>query len=700
MHVVNYLSLLFLACVHADIKAPNIVFVLMDDLGWHDVSYNGGQFPTPNIDSLWADAVELNRHYIHLMCSPSRTQFLTGRYAMRQGIGKMLPWDYTEIGGIPVGQPTVANWLKVMSNYSTYAVGKWHCGYAYEGLLPTNKGFDHFFGFYQGAIHYGDMKYIDIKFGDSNHYDFWEDEDQVLVKADDFEDQLNTMYLYRDKVVQYIEKEAAKRIVYGDKANPFYMYIPLQTIHGPLERVHEYEAQCDEILGGNIPRRSKYCQNMLLSDDVIGKIMNTLKDSGLWENTLFVLTTDNGADIANKGCNFPLRGTKGTLFDGNLRTIALVGGGIIPTPQRGTYRDALVSSLDWTPTLLHYAHALNRIQHNDKTWDGEDQHDLIMKGVGVNDEHIKRDHIVFNIGLRNLDSASLVFEKDNHLYKYIAQDGEVDQWLYKREDGWCVPEKNGDWNMIMDADISLAQHVDNKYLFDLTYDVSERTNLLQLTDQDEDNQELVEFAKQILTEYTHHSLYSEHLPFLWNRLAAGDPALFGEGSFVAPFLTESEYFRHLAKGFGRIEEHHEDAALRAAEKGVEFTDTMPYTKKLKALYFHKWEAPAYAGQRSATWYIYTIIGIVIVALIVIVIVSVARWRHLKSFYNDGYEPIKGDNTKRASNEKEQEAKRLLKDSNDSDEEEEENTNDSAQYIHVDSNRSQPDINTALITVEN
>eukprot|EP01084_Bolivina_argentea_P003197 5981_1 len=93
---------------------PNIVFILMDDLGWHDVSYNGGQFPTPNIDELWSNSVELNRHYIHLMCSPSRTQFLTGRYAMRQGIGKMLPWDYTEIGGIPLGQPTVANWLKEM----------------------------------------------------------------------------------------------------------------------------------------------------------------------------------------------------------------------------------------------------------------------------------------------------------------------------------------------------------------------------------------------------------------------------------------------------------------------------------------------------------------------------------------------------------------------------------------------------------
>ena len=145
------------------------------------------------------------------------------------------------------------------------------------------------------------MKYIDIKFGDSNHYDFWEDAKEAKFEPDDFDGQVNTMYLYRDKVVEYIEHEAVKRVKEGPNTEPFYMYIPLQTIHGPLDRVHEYEQQCDEILRGNIARRSKYCQNMLLTDDVIGKIVNTLKDNELWENTLFILTTDNGADIANKG---------------------------------------------------------------------------------------------------------------------------------------------------------------------------------------------------------------------------------------------------------------------------------------------------------------------------------------------------------------------------------------------------------------
>eukprot|EP01084_Bolivina_argentea_P289503 497160_1 len=643
MSAVLSICVLTLKIIHLN-AVPNIIFILMDDLGWNDVSYNGGQFPTPNIDNLKSHSIELTKHYIHLMCSPSRTQILTGRYAMRQGLGRMVPWDYTEIGGIPIGQPTIATWLKATGDWTNYAIGKWHCGYAYHELIPTYRGFDHFFGFYQGAIDYETLEYFDLEFGHTIHYDFWNDENPYII--DDFEhekDIINTMYLYENKVIEYIEIEGNKLKNTYEDTPPFFMYISLQTMHATLLTIEEYKQECDNIS----IERSIYCQNTLLSDHIIGTFIQTLKDNNMWDNTLFVLTSDNGAEISLGGCNYPLRGTKGSQFEGNQRVIALIGGGYIPEQYEGTIRNALFSSLDWTPTLLHFAGSLNKINIIDYTWDGFDQYNLIMN----NNDDINRDHIVFNIGLRNLQSATIVFKykTDGHLYKYIAQDISVDQWAYKREDGWCVPEDNGDWNVIYNDDISLAQHVDNKYLFDLSNDIGEKTNLLQMTEEKDSNEKLAKYAKKLMKPYIEHVLYGEYLRFLWVRMPVGDPSQLGDGAFVAPFLTELEYFKHVSRGFSSLEDEFKEAAAEAKANGVKFDGKMPFTKALKGLYFQKWKPPTYvienensknSKQNAILWYIYVIIAVVIVAFIIIVAVSIMKYRQYKNIYKDGYMPIK------------------------------------------------------------
>eukprot|EP01084_Bolivina_argentea_P289501 497156_1 len=563
MSAVLSICVLTLKIIHLN-AVPNIIFILMDDLGWNDVSYNGGQFPTPNIDNLKSHSIELTKHYIHLMCSPSRTQILTGRYAMRQGLGRMVPWDYTEIGGIPIGQPTIATWLKATGDWTNYAIGKWHCGYAYHELIPTYRGFDHFFGFYQGAIDYETLEYFDLEFGHTIHYDFWNDENPYII--DDFEhekDIINTMYLYENKVIEYIEIEGNKLKNTYEDTPPFFMYISLQTMHATLLTIEEYKQECDNIS----IERSIYCQNTLLSDHIIGTFIQTLKDNNMWDNTLFVLTSDNGAEISLGGCNYPLRGTKGSQFEGNQRVIALIGGGYIPEQYEGTIRNALFSSLDWTPTLLHFAGSLNKINIIDYTWDGLDQYELIMHDT----DNVNRDHIVFNIGSQNLESSAIVFKyNDGHLYKYIADT----EYSYSPADGWCVYDvNNGDWNVIDIEDILSAQSVNDKYLFDLTQDISEKINLLQLTNNSVDP--LVKYAKNILTQYTKHPLYSQHLPFLWDRLTEeGDPTLFDDG-FIHPFLSKKSYFSHLKNGFDNI-------------KGN--------TKELRSLYFNKWQPPLYLSK--------------------------------------------------------------------------------------------------------
>ena len=121
-------------------ERPNIVFIMTDDQAPWAIGVSGNkQAVTPNMDKLFANSVQLNRHYVHLSGSASRSQFLTGRYAMNLGFGEFHSWKDSTIGGIPIGQPTIANWLSEFGDYTTYAVGKWNLGsFSVDILYPSD----------------------------------------------------------------------------------------------------------------------------------------------------------------------------------------------------------------------------------------------------------------------------------------------------------------------------------------------------------------------------------------------------------------------------------------------------------------------------------------------------------------------------------------------------------------------------------
>merc|ERR1719464_2336092 len=316
---------------------------------------------------------------------------------------------------------------------------------------------------------------------------------------------------------------------------------------------------------------------MRLTDDIIGEIIDNLKATDLWEDTLFILTTDNGGDIEKAGCNYPLRGTKGTLFEGNQRTIAMIGGGRIPKEIRGTTRDALFSSLDWTPTLLSFAGILPQIAKEDRTWDGIDQSNMIFHGE---DKFKQRDHILFSIGMRNLDSATIVFKNpldDDKLYKYIAQDVSIEKAGYMRTDGWCTPdETTGDWAILTSDSEGLAdetQELDGKFLFSLEDDVSEMNNLLISAPEDSDD--IVDYAISLITPYMDHPLFSEHIAGLWLYDGEEDDSANGDESFIHPWLTRSEYQQAVNHFIDNEGTHHDN----------------PIPDDLKTLYNKRWISP-------------------------------------------------------------------------------------------------------------
>merc|ERR1719242_1450263 len=415
-------------------ERPNILFILMDDLGWGDLSATTGQFPTPNMDSLYTNSLQINRHYIHLMCSPSRTQFITGRYAMNLGFGEFFPWDDAEIGGIPIGQPTVANWLSQYGDYTTYGVGKWQMGYSNERLTPLYNGFNHFYGFYQGAIDYVTKTYNDIEDGDIGVYDFFEDGEACYSVIESEE---NSMKLYGNKIVEYLAIEGGKQRTanaMGQIVTPFYMYAALQSMHVPFPVVPEYEEECIQRMSAGIGtkqwvnERTLYCELIMLTDKIVGDIVNALKVQSLWDNTLVVFTADNGGETTRGASNYPLRGTKGEPYEGNTRVITALSGGVIESQNLiGQVREDIVSNLDWTPTLLDFAGYLECIDEMDYTWDGMTQHNIIMN-LYLDPSQYKRTSLVLNVKDKELEDASVIIDHNGRLFKYVKVEESTGAW--------------------------------------------------------------------------------------------------------------------------------------------------------------------------------------------------------------------------------------------------------------------------------
>merc|ERR1719491_39570 len=143
--------------------------------------------------------------------------------------------------------------------------------------------------------------------------------------------------------------------------------------------------------------RTLYCELTLLTDAVIGQIVDGLKTHGLYDNTLIVFTADNGGETDLGGSNFPFRGTKGESFEGNTRVLTSLSGGVIERLGLANQeRHALFSNLDWTPTLLYFAGYVDCIDPSDYSWDGIDQYDLLL-GEQHGFEATERDNLILNV---------------------------------------------------------------------------------------------------------------------------------------------------------------------------------------------------------------------------------------------------------------------------------------------------------------
>ena len=330
-------------------RRPNFVVLVADDLGYGDVcgySCKGGS--TPNIDSIAANGVRCtDGHVTAPVCSPSRAGFLTGRYQQRFGFefnAGGVARSHKEGLGLPTSEITLADSLKA-SGYATGLVGKWHLG-SQPQLQPQSRGFDEFYGFLHGS-----NLYVEPLDAPGTHFVKASDEEARQTRPE-----LNPIMRGREPVEEKrfltaaIAEEACG-FIQRHREEPFFLYVAFNAPHTPLQITDEYYQRFAHIAD---ERHRIYAAMVAALDDGVGSILASLKQQGLWDDTLVAFFADNGCATYTEACfNDPLLGGKLTLFEGGQRVPFLVQyPGVLP---KGVEYGRAISTLDLFPTFVSLA---------------------------------------------------------------------------------------------------------------------------------------------------------------------------------------------------------------------------------------------------------------------------------------------------------------------------------------------------------
>lgn len=342
---VNFLSFIFLLplAVFAADKQPNIIFIMADDLGWTDVACFGSKYyETPNIDKLAAQGMKLTRHHHCQNCQPTRAALMTGQYAARTGVytvGGIDRFDWStrplrpvdNVNELPLEKITLAQVMK-SAGYVTAMFGKWHLGEK-GGHHPGKRGFD------EAIVSMG------------KHFDFATNPKTEVPKGRYLADFLT------DKAVDFIQRH---------KEGPFFLYLPHFGVHSPHQAKNELIEKFKPKPGVGGHDNPTYAAMIASVDESVGRVMQTLDELKLAQNTVLIFTSDNGGvgGYAREGIlksageitdNAPLRSGKGSLYEGGTRVPFIVRW---PGVTKATSScDVPSIHVDVMPTLAEIAHA-------------------------------------------------------------------------------------------------------------------------------------------------------------------------------------------------------------------------------------------------------------------------------------------------------------------------------------------------------
>jgi arylsulfatase A-like enzyme len=321
---------------------PNVVLIVSDDQGYADASFmlaSPSEISTPAIDRLASDGIVFTNGYSSAyVCAPTRAGLLTGRYQQRFGFYRASD----SRAGMPLSEKTLAQYLKE-ENYATGVFGKWHLGLDYD-YRPLQRGFDEFYGF----LGHGAHSYFDLTCpSDDKHGCIYRNNEII-------EDVGYLTDILAEESVNFIDIHARDK-------DPFFLYLPFNAVHWPL---HAPEEDIARFNTGN-PDRDIMLGMLYRMDLAIESVVNKLKETGEYENTLLIYFSDNGGAAKISANNTPLRDFKQSTYEGGVRVPFIISwpGKINP----GT-SDEPVISLDVLPTVFE---AIGKSLPKDRVFDGK-----------------------------------------------------------------------------------------------------------------------------------------------------------------------------------------------------------------------------------------------------------------------------------------------------------------------------------------
>ena len=329
--------LFFLLSLNLNAQAPNIVYILVDDLGYGDLSsYGASDINTPAIDKLAKEGKLFTRAYANsTVCSPSRAAILSGNYPDRVGVpGVIRQFKDNDWGNLVNDFISLPQALKT-SGYKTALIGKWHLGLESPDI-PNERGFDYFKGFL------GDMMddYNNHLRGGVN----WMRENLLEISPKGHATDLFTQWS-----IDYIEKNKSSK-------DPFFLFLNYNAPHSPIQPTKKWLSSVIKRERNASEGRQKLIAFIEHLDDSVDKVINSLENNNLLDNTIIIFTSDNGGALHYSASNKPFNGGKGNMLEGGIRIPCIVKWSNVIKP--GVVNDPIML-MDFYPTLVNISREFN-----------------------------------------------------------------------------------------------------------------------------------------------------------------------------------------------------------------------------------------------------------------------------------------------------------------------------------------------------